>query len=291
MTNKYKLKKWYPSLPKDWEVGMEIGAGLLGFEVRYFPYDTKYIGRFIYKNEVENNPEFWEKVVEKDWEIVSLKIGEDKSVVSIGYGRWGNGSSVEDCTLEWLLQQYPNSIYSIKRLSDGEIFSVGDKLDLRAGGIRKITGISLDDSGVSEFSKRSIPWLECGKDYGTCLDWAVHYKEPILITEDGKEIFEGDSYWRVIAVLENQRVFVYTEKVDEKGEFIYRGGGGLFFSTKEAAEKYIEENKPIISKRQLASFLDEAKIFFEIPSIKYTTYNYLYFVEKWLERNGLKKRE
>ena len=252
MTNKYKLKKWYPSLPKDWEVGMEIGAGLLGFEVRYFPYDTKYIGRFIYKNEVENNPEFWELVVEKDYEILNLNI--DNSLVTCNnHGRWGNRKNIQECTLEWLLKEYPNSIHSVKR-KDGEIFSVGDKLDLRAGGIRKITGISLDDSGVSEFSRRSIPWLECGKDYGTCLDWAVHYKEPILITEDGKEIFEGDSYWRVIAVLENQRVFVYTEKVDEKGEFPYRGGGGLFFSTRELAEKYIEENKPMYTKKDMLSF-------------------------------------
>ena len=24
---KYKLLKWFPTLPKDWEVGMELGVG------------------------------------------------------------------------------------------------------------------------------------------------------------------------------------------------------------------------------------------------------------------------
>lgn len=239
---KYKLKKWYPSLPKDWEVGMEVSQNSKAHDL-YSPCSDKHTHMRIISSRVENNPEFWEKVVEKDYEILNLNI--DNSLVTCNnHGRWGNRKNIQECTLEWLLKEYPNSIHSIKR-KDGEIFSVGDKLDLRAGGVRKITGISLDDSGVSEFSKRSIPWLECGKDYGTCLDWAVHYKEPILITEDGKEMFEGDSFYCVMGdydILSGAFVSRYVAK-----EFKY-------FSTKEAAEKYIEDNKPMYSKKDMLSF-------------------------------------
>lgn len=173
-----------------------------------------------------NYPEFWEKVVEKDWEI--LNQGYNGLI-----GKW--------------------EIKAVKRKCDGEIFSVGDKLDLRAGGIRKITGISLDDSGVSEFSKRSIPWLECGKDYGTCLDWAVHYKKPILITEDGVELFEGDV---VYYVLISDRYIIYSNPVNK-----YDGGNPnyKYFSTKKAAEKYIEENKPRFSKKDILNLYEKLK--------------------------------
>ena len=214
---KYKLIKKLPFEGSP-EIGYISEEKMVGSELHY--WNANWF-------DPANYPEFWEKVVEKDWEI--LDQGYNRLI-----GKW--------------------EIKAIRRKCDGEIFSVGDKLYFRDGEVRKITGISLDDTGVSEFSKRSIPWLECGKDYGTCLDWAIHYKEHLLITEDGVEIFEGDIYWRLIAVLKNQRIFEYLEKVDEKGEFPYRGGGGLFFSTREVAEKYIEENKPMYSKKDMLSF-------------------------------------
>lgn len=79
-------------------------------------------------------------------------------------------------------------------------------------------------------------------------------KKPILITEDGVEIFKGDIYWRLIAVIKKDRTFTFLEKSDEKGAFPYRGGGGKFFSTKEAAEKYLDENRPMYSKKDMLSF-------------------------------------
>ena len=243
---KYKLKKWYPSLPKDWEVEMEVGIGDRSYG-NYSPCNGKYKDFYICAEIVENYPEFWELVVEKNWEVLKISFKRSIKPEIRDVRGYGNGY------IESLLK-CDNYIHSVKRLSDGEIFSVGDKLDLRAEGIRKITGISLDDTGVSEFSKRSIPWLECGRDYGTCLDWAVHYKEPILITEDGVEIFEGDAYWRLILVIGKDRDFMYLEKSDKEGKFPYRGGGGLFFSTREAAEKVVEDNKPIYSKKDMLSF-------------------------------------
>jgi len=61
----YKLKQKYPSLPSDWEVGMEVGQGDRGSCGDYSPIHGKYSNRYINACEVHNNSEFWEEVVEK----------------------------------------------------------------------------------------------------------------------------------------------------------------------------------------------------------------------------------
>lgn len=67
----YRLKKWYPSLPKDWEEGMEVGQGDRR-DGTYSPCNSKYEkGGLILltKGQVENNPRFWEKIVPKEFLI------------------------------------------------------------------------------------------------------------------------------------------------------------------------------------------------------------------------------
>ena len=54
--------------------------------------------------------------------------------------------------------------------------------------------------------------------------WEEIKEEPILITEDGKELFEGDEYW---------------------------------FINKELAEKWIEENKPKWSNKDMIEFAEK----------------------------------
>ena len=73
MKKKYKLKKKYPSLPKDWKEGMEVGQGDRGKHSWYSPCNGKYSDRMkLSIDEVENNPEYWEEVVEKNYEILSF---------------------------------------------------------------------------------------------------------------------------------------------------------------------------------------------------------------------------
>jgi hypothetical protein len=62
---------------------------------------------------VENNPEFWEEVVEKDYEILSyIKKGSTTCTTTKRRG----GENHEEF---W-------NIHSVKRLSDGEVFTIGD---------------------------------------------------------------------------------------------------------------------------------------------------------------------
>ena len=89
---------------------------------------------------IENHSEFWEKVVEKDYEILSFRnIGfennksfDDESVLQKdGFYHCidKNGNSITKNTLENRLKQKCWNIHSIKRLSDGEIFTIDDKVN------------------------------------------------------------------------------------------------------------------------------------------------------------------
>ena len=59
---RYKLKQWYPSLPKSWTVGDIVSTWRIGSEYYHVPPDRN---ETIYKEEVENNPDFWELIEEK----------------------------------------------------------------------------------------------------------------------------------------------------------------------------------------------------------------------------------
>lgn len=62
---KYKLLKWFPTLPKDWKVGMELGVGNINHYGNYSPCNAKYSDYYIAPNIVENNPKFFEEIIEK----------------------------------------------------------------------------------------------------------------------------------------------------------------------------------------------------------------------------------
>lgn len=190
----YKLKQKYPSLPSDWEVGMEVGQGDRGSYGDYSPCHGKYSNRYLNASEVKNNPEFWEVV---GYEILSIigtnkhplpeTILYEKDVYKGDFTPHLNNSS--KC---W-------QIHSVKRLSDGKIFSIGDKFKYQFGGGKKLTieGIQLKQDTISN---TDYIWLQTdlnNPSYGTSLNYAVKVKEPLFKTVDNVEIFKGDSYWMV----------------------------------------------------------------------------------------------
>lgn len=78
----YKLLKWYPSLPKNWKVGMEVGMG--DRKTTFSPCSLNYTERYIDINEVTKNPEYWEEMtvdVTHDGEV--LNIGDNFYIVKI----------------------------------------------------------------------------------------------------------------------------------------------------------------------------------------------------------------
>lgn len=59
MKETYKLLKWYPSLPKDWEIGMIVGKGDKIRQKDYAPCSSNYFEMWILGDQVENQKEYW----------------------------------------------------------------------------------------------------------------------------------------------------------------------------------------------------------------------------------------
>lgn len=126
-------------------------------------------------------------------------------------------------------------IHSVKRNSDGEVFTVGDKVSERSLKDCKIKSIYLKNN-------ETLVWLttNIGYDYGVNLDYAK--KEPLkqkIFTCNGVDYFHGDHYFRVLKDF-SLRENVALEVPDED-----HLSDCIVFQTKQLAEDYIMINKPV----------------------------------------------
>jgi hypothetical protein len=174
------------------------------------------------------------KVVQKDYEILSLshftkthRILTAKSEI-IAWKN-GNGQSI------W-------NIHSVKRLSDGEIFTIGDKV-IHTNNVKNKLGIILDFRILSN----GIWFKTDNYDVPMCY---IHSKEskPLFTTEDGVDMYDSDTYYTV-----NFARNYPCNKIDigiiRKG--FVKNMSYKYFSTKEAAKKYIEWNQPKYSLKDI----------------------------------------
>lgn len=240
----YKLIKEYPGSPKLRTI-VERDSNCSNY---YYRLIEGVSNTFTPKN-IENNPEFWEEVVEKDYEILSYIGKSTKNVLSAKLDPFVNNKLIkwEDKNLD---------IHSIKRLSDGEVFTIGDKIQYNNtnNNIRIIKSIELDDIKVKIFACEecySVPIK--GSNYGfNLLQNVTKFKQPLFTTEDGVDIFEGDEYILVRkgAVSKNLCTFTYTA-VSGESMWNSKQKDYTLFSTKEAAEEYILMNKPVLSINDL----------------------------------------
>jgi hypothetical protein len=296
---KYKLIKQYPGSV---ELGTIVekcsftGSGVIGNNKLYT--NKKGFG----VESPENYPEFWEEVVEKDYEILisrvvtkeilSVKRLSDGEVFTIGdraktitskgkhtvtqlgirqkcTGRDGKGGWNYDgidriwidwednCGGNWLestekviekdyeilsqvtkynpLDDYKASgtkIHSVKRLSDGKVFSIGDALSNICGSKQLIKEFYLNKEGIM-----------CVYTDRTCrfsLDY-IEVKNPIFLTHDGKDIFEGDKVWWV------RKDSTYYDSLISVPWMQFYSNLNAYFLTEEAALNYINKNKVLFT--------------------------------------------
>lgn len=147
----YELKKWYPSLPRDWEKGMRVGHGDY-HPNSVSPVSIKHTNRFIPLSEIRTSKDFWVKLKPLTYKVINyskgtfdtpdifkvssylpLKVitpqGEEKEVLDISDYR----------------------IHSVERLSDSERFHLGSMVDYKeeAHEIRSFfESASIEDSGI-----------------------------------------------------------------------------------------------------------------------------------------------
>jgi len=168
--------------------------------------------------------EDWQEVVEKDYEILSYSDN--------------NNNIFREKDNQGILHRLDFKIHSVKRLSDGEIFTIGDKVfsEYVNYTINKIDIVN-DKCMVSALYDTNNP---NGSRLHYNLNNIKKSKQPLFTTEDGVDIFDGDysygvhnSKFDIVAIKHINTVYVTDNFIE--------------FSTKEKAEEYILMNKPCLS--------------------------------------------
>jgi len=247
VSKKYKLRRWYPSLPNGIKEGDEVWRPQSKGCKEFWGYTTDKLcmsGTSISVKEVENNPKFWEEIKEKNYKILSFK---DKLNTGRIYRSQSNGLYTVDCNKilydeDQLLRDANVTIHSVKRVSDNKIFTVGDKVKHWVSSITRYNKWIISSIEV----KNGIVKLYSGTGFHMSLQEVTKREDSLFTTEDGVDIYRGDRYY-MVRKLTNYNIdsmIAHSDSGKEKSRYTY-------FSTKEKAEEYIEENKPRYSKKDI----------------------------------------
>lgn len=217
---KYKLIKKYPG------VKLEVGD-LIEWSIPQNSSKYQYICR---KKDIgvggvipSDYPEFWEEVKEKEYEILSVKINNDNIGIVI------NGTFN-------LIPAEKYKIHSIKRLSDGQVFTLGDKVDSTISDLGRATELT----GFMQSGDKLMLGL---RDLGYYpLSTVILPKKPLCKSADGVDIYEDDS-----VVCLNKEDWITRNQDYRFKPWDVKDKDYLFFSTLEAANEYILMNKPCLS--------------------------------------------
>lgn len=247
---KYKLIKEYPGSPK------------IGTECTNLENDT-----------IDAYPEFWKEVEEKDYEILSFIDKENKNIFNdIRYSTNGTQKLYyPNKSNSWVnetspIGEYP--IYSVKRLSDGEIFTIGDRVAMNKHWERN-TSCIIKSFGIRSDNKLSFIIRQDDKiqsDYFLC-DELYKVKQPLFTTEDGVDIVYN--YEIIFALDESKFTFMSKKAVNYKNQYGYLHYFKAF-STEKAAEDYIFKNKPVLSYNDVIGALGTDKYIWVVRHLKET---------------------
>ena len=235
---KYKLIKEYPGSPKKGVIHYwSEGGHCEGWK------GTAFYGKY---------PEFWEKVEEKNYEILAYY--QHSYIYKQDHPNWKFVCK----------QNYP--IYSIKRLSDGEVFTIGDIIESKRQ-YSFTTKEKILEFRINKYDSSCIYIVldnQNNSAYSTkyTFDCFKKVEQPLFTTEDGVDIYEGDIYYHIKHIfsdysdLLNPKGLIdirYNKHVAKKDNILYCSPS---FSTKEAAEKWIDENKSKYSKSNINKAID-----------------------------------
>ncbi len=245
----YRLIKTYPGSPK-------LGTILTHEELQFCNWN-----------------EYYQEVIEKDYEILSLaRLCTIKPTIT-------DVSDYGDGYIEALLKCDKARIHSVKR-NDGEIFTIGDRLDEKC--FRKLSRHSLSEgihdniitkiaivkehasevAGHLEIQNGKLMFSASNKwnNLNVLLSEAIKYKQPLFTTEDGVDIFEGDTFYYV-KFKENRNSYgrVFEIVIADRPGCIYEPQYEKYFSTKEKAEEYILMNKPVLSLNDIFKDVEEMR--------------------------------
>lgn len=222
------------------------------------PYPGSHPVGSISKLDYSEFPEFWEKIEEVDYKILSFKNIHSKLLVELHndnlycnkaaylYENKGEHSEEECLNKEELV------VHSVKRLSDGEVFTVGDLIDF--GDFGNKGNQPIEKFEIDYFDKTRITaW---GGAFGLGLDrWkTAPVKTPLFTTEDQVDIFIGDKFYVV-----ETRFNLYKLHETVGGHFSKDKPTFKRFHSKEKAEEFIWLNKACLSVTDLLNIQNKYK--------------------------------
>ena len=238
---KFKLIKEFPTSPP-------LGTILVKKPNGWYEKEGHHSYAF-QPNYVENQGEFWQEIVEKDFEILSFSLNdkeflfsEDDGMYWSKQGTWAN-----------FVESLNDKIISVKNLKNGLVLAVGDTAQTIGSYPHKIQSFEirqkckgrLDGELIKDGIDRIwINWTNASG--GTWLEDAEKVEDkPLFTTLDNVELKYGDKFY----------------VVDTKFFKIFEAEAGITFKTekriknsyfdKKLAEEYIILNKPVLSLNDL----------------------------------------
>ena len=180
-----------------------------------------------------------EEVNQKDYEIISFISNNgiikkwENGLFGIHFGEFTEKNQISKLEKPGFFNK---KIHSVKRLSDGEVFTVKDHVRPKKGTPNNfiITGFTLD------CNNKHI--LALGGNGGISINKLKPVKKPLFTTFDNVDIYEGDSYHTYYLPT---NYYSYCQKACKK-----RSGNKkdvIYFSTKQAAQDYINSKKVLFT--------------------------------------------
>lgn len=199
----------------------------------------------------------------RDWEIMELRrYGQEYIGGSHTISLRSNGLYLNDIN-PYLLGKYSlkeamtndSVIHSVRRLSDSEVFTVGDDTDKG-----KIAGFSICENLMF------VNFQLCGSSEGgrsNYLIGAIQKSKPVLFkTEDDTCVFEGDIVFQV----DLKRYEVHHTNPMTKIDYETYGSSNKYFRNRGLATEYALLNKPCLSLSDIATYFNPTN-----PSCEYGT--------------------
>lgn len=181
------------------------------------------------------------EAIEKDYEILSF-LDYMKNIIYENHSGIikKQGIYTDFATYDYCLKQY--SIDSVRRLSDGVVFKIGDLCNPNDNYKRNkhvINRIWIDN------------WQNLriiSENYELSIDGIEHSKYLLFVAEDEIEVFDRDKYWFVDHNYNLYETIAHKDTI--LPQCISR------FSTKEAAKEWVLHNKKLFSLQQVLNILN-----------------------------------
>ena len=186
---------------------------------------------------VSKYPEFFEEVNGPDYLISQVLYATEVRTLFDGlYRIYQVGVGFE---LEYILDN-GGEILSVIRLSDSEVFTVGDRIDFNGISKGKLLKIEFESAPVDKGTGK-LCFVNDTNNLGKW--WSINeltkIKDHIFTTEDGVDIYFGDRFW--FTEKYGNRIF-NTTAIDSSG----KSPSSKYFSTEEAAENYVLKYKKFV---------------------------------------------